>query len=77
VQDKDRMAERIKQEYIAMQNEINRLNSMISKISIVSSVQTGKKSIINIDVSSYKETINLQNIDELLNELNNLIGLKK
>ena len=75
VQERDRLIERLRQDYAKFEKEIDRLKSSINNVTAVSETQNYKKSIVNIDVSAYKENNNTQNIDELLNELNSLVGL--
>jgi len=76
VQEKDRQIDRLRQDYVNFGKEIEGLKSSLNNLSAVSDTQSSKKSIVNIDVSAYKEKSEIHNIDDLLSELNSLVGLK-
>jgi SpoVK/Ycf46/Vps4 family AAA+-type ATPase len=76
VQEKERIIANLRQDYTNFGKEIERLKSSLNNLTVVSGTQSSKKSIVNIDVSAYKENVEIHNLDDLLTELNNLVGLR-
>lgn len=75
LQEKERIIEELRQDFAEFEREITKIKAMAKKVEISSGSYQEKKVITNINVTPYMEKVDLTDIDKLLNELNQLIGL--
>jgi len=76
IHDRERTIGKLRQDYALYEIELNRIKSMLNTVKTSAGESRSKKNVTSVNVTPYQEKADLQNIDELLNELNKLIGLR-